>query len=237
MTLPIPTAGNGEYLYRCNGEPTAVHETFEVSHGSPGGRLGHDDGTRRPAVYVQSERTAPGGVQLRVSVELGDTRNARCELSYRDDSGANRRCFYTIVDGSLEVTSEPAPGVAATSEPVRCGPLPSDAPGPPSPPASVLSPLLRVFQGPAIAALIGAGGHGTVIVPALDPDVVDTLLSPTVQTRNAAELEPGPLRRCSYEGGNYDDAAEFWLDESDRLVRYLFPQSPTQLWEVTLTGS
>ena len=36
------------------------------------------------------------------------------------------------------------------------------------------------------------------------------------------------------DGGSYDDAADFWLDDHDRLARYRFPQAPGQVWEVTL---
>ena len=95
----------------------------------------------------------------------------------------------------------------------------------------------------AIAETIRAGGEERVIVPALDPTDVAGLLMPTVQVRTAERLgvEVGerdsgqqPLRHCRYIGGNYDDAADFWLDDHDRLARYRFPQAPGQVWEVTL---
>lgn len=211
VRLPRPATGSGTYRYRLNGNDTEVTETFEVSG---------------DATSVFSERRAPGGTMLVANVEADDLVNARCHLTFRSDALEPVIAEYRLEAGRL--TARQSSGVT-TEEAL-------DVHG-------ILSPLLRVFQGPAIAAVIRTGGECPVVIPALDPSAPDELLSPTVQLRRAERLgtEVGddgatPLRHCRYLGGNYDDTAEFWLDDHDRLVRYRFPQGPDQLWEVDLVS-
>ena len=214
VRLPQPAEGSGTYTYLLNGEPSGITETFEVGSG----------GTQ-----VRSERRTPEGVKLAAEVRISDEANAQVRLSVEGGDMPKVQVMYMLTVGQLRVRHM-ADGKFLDSEVDPGG----DA---------VLSPLLRVFQGPTIADLIRADGAGTVVVPALDPADPDSLLTPTFQARRTEMLgveaadtasdHPG-LRHCRYVGGNYDDAAEFWLDDQDRLVRYRFPQADDQLWEVTL---
>jgi len=215
VRLPLPATGTGTYTYLRNGEPSGVTEHFEVTDG--GGQ-------------VRTERLAPDGVRLAAEVRLSDNTNSQCRLSIEGGSLPAVQVMYMLARGQLRVRHM-AEGHFVDSEVDPGG----DA---------IISPLLRVFQGPSIAATIRAGGEARVVVPALDPDDPDALLSPTLQTRRAERRgveapDPGAdhpgLRHCHYVGGNYTEDADFWLDDRDRLVRYRFPQGPDQLWEIELT--
>jgi hypothetical protein len=212
IRMPRPATGSGIYHYRLNGANPGVQETFAVTEAG---------------YQAWSVRLAPGGLVLRVEAEWAEETNLRCHLSLNSDAVDLVEADYTVGAGTLLVQRRDSQGETETTV---------DGGG-------VLSPLLRVFQGPAIAETIRAGGEERVIVPALDPTDVAGLLMPTVQVRTAERLgvEVGerdsgqqPLRHCRYIGGSYDDAADFWLDDHDRLARYRFPQAPGQVWEVTL---
>lgn len=214
VRLPLPADGSGTYTYLRNGEPSGITETFEVS----------GDGTQ-----VRSKRTSPDGATISAEVRISDETNGQVRLSIEGGELPTVQAMYMLTIGQLRVRHM-ADGNYEDSEVDPGG----DA---------VLSPLLRVFQGPAIAATI-LSGEATVVVPALDPGDPESLLTPSIQTRRAERLgveAPDPssehpgLRHCRYVGGNYDDDAEFWLDDRDRLVRYHFPESDGTLWEVGLT--
>lgn len=217
--LPLPAPGAGTYRYLRNGEPTGVQESFDVP--------------ADPAAPLHSERRAPGGVRLRVEVTQDGPADAGCVLHFRSDALvaggiAEVVAEYRLEGGHLVVTrtvgSHSSREVVESSE------------------HAVLSPLLRVFQGPAIAACLATADSLDVIVPDLTaPDDPGHLLAPLVQRRRAerrgvelVETDGGPVlwRHCAYVGGNYDDTADFWLDDRDRLVRYRYPESPDSVWEV-----
>ena len=215
VRLPLPAEGSGTYTYLHNGEPSGVTESFEVT-----------DGGRQ----VRSERRAPDGVRLAAEARLSDDTNGQCRLSIEGGALPAVQVLYMLTAGRLRVRHM-ADGRFVDAE--------FDPGG-----DAVISPLLRVFQGQSIAATIAAGGEARVVVPALDPADPDSLLTATVQTRRAGRRgveAPDPsaehpgLRHCSYVGGNYTEDADFWLDERDRLVRYRFPQSSDELWEIELT--
>ncbi|MGI9578393.1 MAG: hypothetical protein ACR2OH_09355 [Microthrixaceae bacterium] len=216
FALPKPASGSGRYDYLLNGEATGVEESFDV--------VGDDGGWQ-----LTSVRTAPGGTELRADVSATGDRDATCTLSFRSEEIDRITAEYTLANGALSVAMNEAEPSVVTAEVLG---------------AAVLSPLLRVFQGPTVAATIRVGGRRPVVIPRLDPTDAATLLTPTVDIRTAEPLgvdavgtgdEEVPWRHCRYVGGNYDDSADFWLDDADRLVRYRFPQSPEQLWEVELT--
>lgn len=98
----------------------------------------------------------------------------------------------------------------------------------------VISPILRVFQGPAIrsTASAGADGSASVLVPWIyDPNNRDRLLGLNIEQRRAFVEDDGSYR---YVGGNYDDTARFWLDDNGLLTRYVWHQSDSHRWEVRL---
>jgi len=240
--LPPPAPGAGSYRYLLNGEPTAVHEDFVVP--------------ADPSAPLHGERRAPGGVVLRVEVTQGGPADAGCVLHFRSDALAGRGIAevvaeYRLEGGRLEVTrtvgGNSSPLLVDTAGEGRT--IGSDGreiagEGGDAGPDAVLSPLLRVFQGPAIAACLASGGPRPVVVPDLDaPDDPTRLLAPTVQRRRAERrgvemvaTDGGAAlwRHCRYVGGQYDDNADFWLDDRDRLVRYRFPQGPDRVWDVEL---
>jgi hypothetical protein len=213
--LPCPAPGSGSYRYTLNGKATEVEEHFEVTRTDRGWTL-------------QSTRTAPGSTRLHAEAEGTDDRDSTCTLSFRSDTIEETNAVYELVGGQLAVSM---------NRQARRG-IEADVVG-----VAVLSPLLRVFQGPTVAETIRAGGRRPVLIPRLDPGEPASLLTPLVEIRTAERLGVEAVgdgddetlwRRCRYLGGNYDDRADFWLDERDRLVRYRFPQSEDQLWEVEL---
>jgi hypothetical protein len=109
----------------------------------------------------------------------------------------------------------------------------------------VASPLLRIFQGPAIKAVAARGDHGPDEEPTEVPVLLPWLSNPTdharlltadVQYRRAwrdplaESYEGAPPYR--YLGGNYEDSAQFWIDKNDVLQRYVWPQDPSIVWDV-----
>ena len=131
--LPPPVVGSGEYHYRLNGEPTGIRETFEVA--------GDEGGT------TWSERRATGGVVLLVEIDQTDAHHARCRLRFRSDQVDPVVVDYALVDGRLTTHRE-----SERPRPANRTALQVDG-------DAVLSPLLRVFQGPAISATVRSGGE------------------------------------------------------------------------------
>jgi len=215
LELPRPAPGAGTYRYLLNGEVTPVTEEFEVP--------------TDPAEAIRSVRRAPGGVELSVVAEPNGADDADVLVTFHSDSVSEVTARYVLADGRLTVHLHDSTGATSTKEMEAAD--------------GVLSPLLRVFQGPTIAHAIRLGGQCVVALPDItDPEDPARLLQPVMEMRRADRLgvETGTgtvLRHCSYVGGNYDDDAGFWLDERDRLVRYRFPQGPEQLWEVELDES
>ena len=111
----------------------------------------------------------------------------------------------------------------------------------------IVSPLMRVFQGRVIrqAARLGGGQPVSVLAPwILDPSNRELLLSGILDHRSAKALGAEVVtigertyhtEKYQYVGGNYDDAAEFWIDAHDILLRYCWRQDANKLWDVRLT--
>jgi hypothetical protein len=117
----------------------------------------------------------------------------------------------------------------------------------PTPPGLIVSPLLRIFQGPVIrrVAETGRGERVPVLVPwILDPKDDKRLLTPLIDHRSASRVGPVSIevngqrieaQRYSYIGGHYDDSAEFYLDENAVLLRYVFRENEDKVWDVQLS--
>ena len=218
LTTSSPALGTGRYRYELNGEDSPVDEHFEVSPIDTGRQ-------------VTSIREASDGHRLTVVAEFDRTGLMRAAISFETDGQPTVRARYSADGDHLSVSRSVDDEPAGEWEQSRTG-------------GFVLSPLLRVFQGPAVAACVEHGDVVPVVVPDLtDPTDLDSLLSPLWHERQSSELgrdvmlvgdETVVVRRCSYEGGGDDDAAEFWITDDARLVRYRFRQDPDTLWEVRL---
>ena len=96
----------------------------------------------------------------------------------------------------------------------------------------VVSPILRVFQGPAIRATASTGSASVLVPWIYDPSDRERLLGINIEPRRAFVEGDGSYR---YIGGNYDDTAQFWLDDGGVLLdRYVWHQSDTQRWDIRL---
>jgi hypothetical protein len=109
----------------------------------------------------------------------------------------------------------------------------------------VASPLLRIFQGPAIKAVVSRGSQGPGEEPSEVPVLLPWLSNPTDHARlltadvqhRRAWADPGtdPFQGApayQYLGGNYEDSARFWIDDNDVLQRYVWPQDQSTTWDV-----
>jgi hypothetical protein len=113
---------------------------------------------------------------------------------------------------------------------------------------AVISPLMRIFLGPAIRQVAerGQGGPIPVLVPYLEnPRDTARLLGPAFDTRQASlqgeetiVLHGRGVRaeRWRYLGNRYDEQSQFWLDADGLLLRYRFQQAADLVWEAKLAA-
>ena len=75
-----------------------------------------------------------------------------------------------------------------------------------------------------------------MLVPFIaDPSDTDRLLLPDPSHRRVRQLEDDPEGRCwQFLGGQYDEAARFWLDDEGFLSRYQWHQDEQHSWDVRL---
>jgi hypothetical protein len=201
----------GSYRYWRNGETVPLHESFVV------------DGTSVRGVRVQ-----PGGAHMEVEATLDDDGLVESfSLVWRHEGEGHvlsRTVSYARRGSVIDVMVD---GEPATLD------VPDDA---------LLFPLLRVFQGPLIVAIALAGTVGrSVVIPDLhaltDPA---RLLRPTVEVRTARRLaEPvhGEDALYTYEGRVYDAEARFWIDATNALTSYRFPQAEGVVFDCRRFGS
>lgn len=193
----------GSYTYLRNGEPAGVSETWAV-YGGPNG-----------TVYTQAERQAPDyGSTITVGAWAEAGKISQFMVEWKNTSPeavALAQAHYTITERHIEVER------SINNSPFYSRQLPT-------PPNLVVSPLLRCFQGPAIkqVAELGHGERVPVLVPWIhDPRNTELLLSPQLDSRSAKLLNTeNDLDIYAYVGGNYDDAARFWLNADGQMVKY-----------------
>ena len=106
-------------------------------------------------------------------------------------------------------------------------------------------PLLRIFTGKAIRKTheLGHGGRIPVLVPTIkNPNDTVQLLALELDLRSAVKLASENITIAEKEhqadifnffGGNYDQSAEFWVDENNILLKYEWQQDEV-FWEVKL---
>ncbi len=222
----MTTHSHGLYHYWRNGSLSDVRETW-VSTPWPAGR-------RR----VHSVRTAPSfGSTLAVTAVMHGDHLEWFEVQWHNTSpGAvpQASAHYTMHDHSVQVQRVVNGITQPTLEIAR-------------PPHVVVSPLLRVFHGPAIRQLAaqGAGQLWPVLVPYIeDPRQAERLLTPVIDQRGAQDLgedtalvddQPVAVRRYAYLSGRYTDKAVFYLTPAGVLARYTFAESADLTWDVRLS--
>lgn len=216
MKMPEAVAENliahGSYAYWRNGEPAGVSETWAV-YGLP-------DGTQ----LTRSARQAPSfGSTITVEAWANAGGITRFTVEWENTTpGAVPQASATYTITTTEITVERA--LSGATQPTVQLPIP---------PNLVVSPLLRCFQGPAIAqvAQLGQGARVPVLVPWIhDPRNAEFLLTPQLDPRSAKKLSTENDLDCyEYVGGNYDDAARFWLNAEGLMVKYKFGE-----WQVVI---
>lgn len=209
MKMPEAVAENiiahGSYTYWRSGEPAGVSETW-ASYGGPEG-----------VQFTRSARHAPSfGSTITVEAWANSSTITRFTVEWENatpEAVPHASAAYTLT--AAEITVERTlSGVAQTSIQL------------PTPAHLVISPLLRCFQGAAIkqVAELGRGERVPVLVPWIhDPRNAELLLTPQLDLRSAKKLSSENDLDCyEYVGGNYDDAARFWLKANGQMVKYTF---------------
>lgn len=202
----------GSYIYRLNGEPAPVEESWEISNEAGA------------VQYWNSERIA-GDTRISVAAEVENGKVRQCGIRWK--SGA-----AVAIDATYRDTPDGLAWRRTQGEEIGSGVVSGEA--------TILYPLMRVFTGLVIAQLAQRGGEGPVLVPDIGSSEVNRLLLPDLSQRRVAlqgddRLPDWPhCQRWQFIGGRYDNTAAFWLDSDNRLLRYQWQQSPGQLWEVEL---
>jgi hypothetical protein len=219
-------SARGSYTYLLNGVEAGVAEIWAM--------LPQPDGSRS----IRAARSAPAfGSSLEVDAVESAGQIIEFEVRWRNTSEgavAQASAHYRISDSQISVERSLNDGPILHSQIS-------------APRELVVSPLLRIFQGPTIrrVAELGGGERVPVLVPwILDPKDGERLLTPLVDYRSAVRVGPASVevggrrvaaQRYSYVGGHYDDSAEFYLSEDNLLLRYVFRESDDKVWDVRLT--
>jgi hypothetical protein len=215
MSTAMSTERFGRYQYWRNDETVDVIEEFSISGSGTPLPLRPDSASvwsRRVTSTGASIEVRSGADLVAVSFAMSGSAAGATTVGvelHRD--GSEIICARTINDGEAVVTSAPFP--------------------------AAVSPILRVFQGPAIAELAQLGSdkqHGVLIPWIYDPSDIEKLLGLNIEQRRSWREADGTYR---YVGGNYDDSAEFDLDRNGQLLRYVWPQRPDSVWTVDLISS
>jgi hypothetical protein len=222
---------SGVYVYFLNEQPTGVTESWSIH------RLPDDSYCTR----AERDARAAFGTTIRVEA-FSQTPLATDDLQrftvtqYNANHAATSdvRAEYLFANQTAIVTRS-VNGQVMPSEELS---LPAN---------TVVSPLMRVFLGPVIRQVLahGNGQPVPVLVPSLEQMLdPETLLRPLFDFRQAALLGTEdievdgrwlPARRFQYLSNHYDAESQFWLDETDLLLRYRFVQSSEQIWDTRLT--
>ncbi|WP_372764063.1 hypothetical protein [Litorivivens sp.] len=152
--------------------------------------------------------------------------------------GAKYWCKAGVVFASLYW--ENVSGVRTASYALGAGGLRWSADGSPPvsqacSPTTVFFPLMRIFSGDTLLAIMEQGGEATVLVPSIKtPEHAESLFAPLFSERCVEQVTTDVYH---YRGGEYDDAACYQLGADGLLQRYEWQQSPAQLWVVELVQS
>jgi hypothetical protein len=214
---------NGLYEYFVRDEPAGAREEWSRHRRADGllvTRCHRDAQSFNTTLLVETLSEEP----------FADLRFRRCEI-YLKNKEAETRAVYEFAGSRAIVTRTVNGETTAASETE----LPEN---------TVVSPLMRVFLGPAIRRIAANRTATPVLVPFLeDPKDAEKLLLPTFDQRRATCLGPEQItfgghshaaHRYQYLGKQYDDQSTFWLDENGLLLRYLFKQNNGQVWDTRL---
>jgi hypothetical protein len=189
---------------------------------------------------VRAERDAMATMGTRVLVEVRSVASSLLgvrsfdvhSFSDRDPAVGDVRARYTFSKTGARIERE----VSGVPLPAQVVPIERPV---------VVFPLLRLFEGPAIATIAARGRGQPLLVLSPDvsqPDDSERLLAPLVEDRHARLLEeaaieigdrPYAARRFEY-GTESHPGTGYWLSESNRLLRYAFAGPDGAAWEATL---
>lgn len=216
--MPDPQLIRGRYVYRLNGEPAPIEESWQ--------RRRIDENHWE----IESSRIA-GDVSIRVRATSNSLGVRECRVQWRQQRDIE--AHYVLSGQSLRFSIGDGAGQSAVQD-IALERQPA-----------MLFPLMRIFAGPVIARLLATGAQGLVVLPELGvPEDDDQLLRPRLSERSArlvgnevldvAGMGLQSCQCCQYLGDQYDDAARFWLGSDKLLLRYQWQQSPSQAWDVSL---
>ncbi len=215
----------GAYLYSRDAKPGAALERWAIYRLPDGGtvvRAERQTLGARLLVEVRSVASSILGVRSFEVHCFGDTNQVAGDV----------RARYTFSKTGARVERE------LSGVPLPPQVVPIERP-------VVVFPLLRVFEGPAIATIAARGRGQPLRVLSADvsqPDDSERLLAPVVEDRHARLLEdaaieigdrPYAARRFEY-GTETASGSGYWLSESNRLLRYTFVGPDGAAWEATL---
>ncbi len=207
-------------MYRLNGELAPVEE-FWCRERLGDGSARVSSGRRAGVVAIDTEALEIGGRIQSFAARWREAGARECAVD------------YALHQQSLRVVSRE--GAEQREREIDC------AAGP-----VLLFPLMRIYVGGVIEALLAAGGSGCVILPELGVAGDSMrLFEPRFSERRAEVVASEVLRdasgksrhcrRCCYLGDQYEEDASFWVGDDHLLERYQWRQDAERLWDVTLS--
>jgi hypothetical protein len=214
----IPGQANGQYRYFRNGVLMAITEQWTAR-------------TTATSRHIKAERFA-GDIRISVDSEEDADGFRHCRVDWQQQRP----------QGMLEIVAEY--DLQQQSLALSCNGAQRRLPLEPPAGQAVFSPLMRIYTGWTIRALLDKGGNASVLVPWIrDPSCEQQLLTPLYSERQAQPRGEAVIniaghhhsaREFEYSGGEYAVGTRFWLDENDLLLRYRWQQDDANEWEVVL---
>ena len=206
----------GAYAYRCDGELQPIEERWSIHAG---------DGEQR---IIVSHREVPA-LQLRIGTAalISERRIAAMYTCWLCAAPRRDIASFTALNETILSSERYVYGHRESDDRQRTDSDP------------LLYPLMRIYLGMTIEAVVARGGAAELVVPDIR-HVEDEarLLQPLLSRRTAKLLAADDRERCyQFIGDQYDASARFWLDDSGRLLRYRWVQESTEStkikhWEV-----
>gem|GEM_PF-3480840 len=91
-------------------------------------------------------------------------------------------------------------------------------------------PLMRVFTGAMVIALMQKGGQGEVIVPHIAQPEPDKPIFQPMRSQRSVQRMAGLAPVYLYHGGPYEKPATILLNNEGLMERYTWEQSDTETW-------
>lgn len=206
----------GRYDYWRDGQPTDIYETWHIESLASGmhlittGRIAKTYGSQ---IQVIAHRNEIGHI-IACHIAWEHAQTPRISADYElSDVLRVRRQFGTQRENGMVYLEETA----------------------------YLAPLLRIFMGITIQNIVANGGSALIIVPnIINSTDTHQLLTPTFERRQARFIssdrvavgETTIAANCyRYLGAQYDESAQFWVDDAGILIRYTWNE-----WDIRLTA-